>query len=125
MPATGKDDPGTCPDLAGQPWCVPNLGPVAHGILKFLTGSALNGRLTVCEQRRDRMPTENSVRLDGHSVMRAERMLASGDWPRVRIARLNGEPFAISRDREQLRAFRVALWAQAGDSAEGAEINIS
>ena len=60
------------------------------------------------------MPTENSVRLGEESLRRAEQMLASGDWPTVRVARQNGESFATSRDREQLLAFRGALFRTEG-----------
>jgi hypothetical protein len=60
------------------------------------------------------MSTENSVRLDEESLNRAEQMLASSEWAAVRIARQNGEAFAISRDRDQLRAFREALFRKEG-----------
>lgn len=70
------------------------------------------------------MPMENSIRLDVHGVMRAEQMLASGDWPGVRIARQKDEPFAISRDREQLKAFRAALRDATGDGVESPGINL-
>ncbi len=50
-----------------------------------------------------------SVLLDDASLAKAQLILASGQWPKVRIAREKGQAFAISRDRDQLKSFRARL----------------
>lgn len=43
--------------------------------------------------------------IDDASLAKAQLILASGEWPGVRIAREKGQAFAISRDRDQLKSF--------------------